>query len=403
MGGDQDKTWGALRIEKKNWALVSERHGFACIDGNKLIGGEPPERRPMPIAEWKNRHGVTKLYLSRVWPDGRRFRRVMPNRKTAHQLDAKITTAVALGDWRALRDELDGVRPSDPTLTEFSEIYLEEYCGPRNKRLDFKRHQLNFILPVLGSRRVKDITRADAYKLVEVRSRTVKAPTVNRAVAVLKNLLTFAVEKGTIETNPLLGFRRLPEPQKALRTLTLEEERSLVEHVAANDLTIGAFTAVLGETGLRLGEGLRLQWGDLDLGDGRLTVGESKSGKVRHVPLTPYAVEWLRNVERVVGMPWVWMRTRTEPWRDPRGPFHAGRKAAGLEWVGFHDLRRFRATQWVKMGVDIRTVQGLLGHASITTTQIYAHFAPDHAKAEVLRVAREEEKRDGEVSQEASV
>jgi site-specific recombinase XerD len=37
--------------------------------------------------------------------------------------------------------------------------------------------------------------------------------------------------------------------------------------------------------------------------------------------------------------------------------------------------------------VDIRTVQGLLGYASITTTQIYAHFAPDHAKAEVARVA----------------
>lgn len=67
-----------------------------------------------------------------------------------------------------------------------------------------------------------------------------------------------------------------------------------------------------------------------------------------------------------------------------------------MEWVGFHDLRHFRATQWVTNGIDLRTVQQLLGHASLTTTMRYAHFAPGHAEEEVLRVAkREAEKMDG--------
>ena len=61
-----------------------------------------------------------------------------------------------------------------------------------------------------------------------------------------------------------------------------------------------------------------------------------------------------------------------------------GREKAGLEWVSFHDLRHFRATQWVMRGVDLRTVQELLGHSNITTTMRYVHFAPSHAIRTVL-------------------
>jgi integrase len=158
--------------------------------------------------------------------------------------------------------------------------------------------------------------------------------------------------------------------------------------VAGVELVVGAFSAILGETGLRLSEGLRLKWYDLDVKERILTVSsESKSGKVRHVPLTDFALEWLQAIPRTVGVDWVFLRTRTQPWRDPRGAFTKGTKEAGLEWVGFHGLRHFRASQWVRCGVDLRTVQELLGHATVTTTQRYAHFAPSHARNEVERVS----------------
>ena len=54
--------------------------------------------------------------------------------------------------------------------------------------------------------------------------------------------------------------------------------------------------------------------------------------------------------------------------------------------VGFHDLRHFRASQWVMQGVDIRTVQERLGHQSITTTMRYAHYAPQHATQSIREV-----------------
>ena len=97
-------------------------------------------------------------------------------------------------------------------------------------------------------------------------------------------------------------------------------------------------------------------------------------------PFSDYAVELLRSLPRVIGCEYVFALALTKDrWRDPRGPFYAGRKAVDLEWVGFHDFRHFRASQWVMRGIDLRTVQELLGHRDITTTMRYAHFAPNHA------------------------
>ena len=74
-------------------------------------------------------------------------------------------------------------------------------------------------------------------------------------------MFTFAVERELIDVYPLSRFRLLPEERKALRVMTFEEERCLVEKVAATDLIVGAYVALLGETGLRKQEGLHLKWG----------------------------------------------------------------------------------------------------------------------------------------------
>ena len=255
-----------------------------------------------------------------------------------------------------------------------------KYCHVKNRRPDFKEQALVSILRIVGYLRIKDFTRAHGYQFLQKRSKEVSAATTNRGIAVIKNMLSYALDQGLIDIHPLLRFSLLPEPKKALRVMTLEEERSLVESVAREDLTIGAYVALLGETALRKSEGLRLQWPHINLRDRLLTVEwPTKSGKIRHVPLTQYALGWLAQLDRVVGVPHVFLKPDRTPWRNPKETFAKGRKSVGLEWVGFHDLRHFRATQWVRHGVDLRTVQELLGHADIQTTMRYAHFAQSHA------------------------
>lgn len=182
------------------------------------------------------------------------------------------------------------------------------------------------------------------------------------------------------------------ERPRSLRTLTVEEFRCLVQAVAEADLTIGVYVALLGETALRKSEGLALQWGDIDTRRRKLTVRDSKSGRPRYVPLSQFALDWLGQLPRFIGSSSVFSRQETgKAWNDPRGPFEKGRKAAKLEWVrGFHDLRHFRATQWLKNGVDVRIVQELLGHSHITTTMRYVHYLQAHAE-EAVRAAEQRE------------
>ncbi len=159
------------------------------------------------------------------------------------------------------------------------------------------------------------------------------------------------------------------------------------------NLIIGCYVGLLGETGLRKSEELKLKWDYVDNARRTLTVEASKNGKTRYVPLSDYALELLGKLPQIekCSFVFVWLDTK-RPVRDPRHSFFEGRRKAGLNWVGFHDLRHFRATQWIMRGVDIRSVQGLLGHRNIKTTERYVKFVPSHASQRVIEAQRLEDK-----------
>src|SRR5204862_3803688 len=102
----------------------------------------------------------------------------------------------------------------------------------------------------------------NVHHFIAERSKELGPATVNRGVAVLKNMLTFALERELIETHPLLRFRMLKEDKPALRVMTLQEERQLIESI--DEPAIAAYAAVVGETGLRKQEGLLLKWDQIN-------------------------------------------------------------------------------------------------------------------------------------------
>ena len=125
---------------------------------------------------------------------------------------------------------------------------------------------------------------------------------------------------------------------------------------------------------MRRGELLNLQWEQVDLQSCTITIKQSKSGKVRHVPInkkTQEAVECIP--EPHTGYVFVY---RGLPIKAVKTTFAGAVRRAGIPHCTLHSTRHTFATRLVLAGVDLASVMQLLGHANISTTMKYAHPAP---------------------------
>ncbi len=132
---------------------------------------------------------------------------------------------------------------------------------------------------------------------------------MNRAIAAISNLFSYALECGEIDTHPLVRFPKLKEPKKVFRPLTVQQFRDLVE--AADNPYLQAMIAVIGETGIRKGEALSLNWKRVDLGRGLLWVELTKNDETRENPLSQYATGYLAGLVRYLNTPYVFVNSRT--------------------------------------------------------------------------------------------
>jgi site-specific recombinase XerD len=172
-------------------------------------------------------------------------------------------------------------------------------------------------------------------------------------------------------------------PQRVPVTLTAEEVSRLL--AAVPNLRDRTAMEIAYATGLRLGEVLHLKLSDIDSGCMLLRVDQGKGKKDRNVMLGPALLESLRAYWRVY-KPRVLLFPGDDPKRSlnatviQRAFVQAKREARIVKRVSFHSLRHSFATQLLESGVNVRTIQALLGHRSLATTQRYIHVAGDYRK-----------------------
>ena len=279
------------------------------------------------------------------------------------------------------RYELSRMRERAPTLKEFSVEYLE--WAKENKaswQTDDQRLRCG-LLPILGNESLDDITPRILEHYKSERRKSVSPRTVNMEIGLLRHLYNLARKWDVADENPVSSVRFFPAGEREYRVLSREEEKLLLE--VAPDHLRGIILVAL-NTGLAKSELLRLQRKHVNLKEGYIRIQRKKVRHIVRIPLNETASEAIRRGLSTGG-------EHVFTWEGgPIGSFktawYQSLRRAGIEGLRFHDLRHTFADRLVHAGVDIRTVQELMGHKTLAMTMRYTHPAPEHKRAAVEKL-----------------
>ena len=221
-----------------------------------------------------------------------------------------------------------------------------------------------------------------------------RATTQARIASSLKRFYRFLIRSNRIAADPTLKLEPPKRPPRFPKTLTEADVEALLaapEVAAPLGLRDRAMLEVLYATGLRVSELVMLKSGEVSLDMGVVRVF-GKGSKERLVPLAEEAVAWLTRYQREARPALLAGRAADAVFVTSRGggmtrqafwhliKRHGARAIPGKP-LSPHTLRHAFATHLLNHGADLRVVQLLLGHADISTTQIYTHVARERLKA----------------------
>ncbi len=222
-----------------------------------------------------------------------------------------------------------------------------------------------------------------------------RASSAGRAVVAVRGLHRFALREGLVDADAARDVRPPPPPRRLPKAIPVEDVGALVE-AAGFDQTPRArrdraLLELLYGTGARISEAVGLDLDDLDADEGTVVL-HGKGGKDRMVPVGTFARRAV-DAYLVRGRPSLAASGRGSPaiFLNARGGrlsrqsawavLRAAADRAGLRVdISPHTLRHSFATHLLDGGADVRVVQELLGHASVTTTQIYTLVTVDHLR-----------------------
>lgn len=219
--------------------------------------------------------------------------------------------------------------------------------------------------------------------LRQLKERQLAATTLARRLAAIKTFYHFLLRERHIQNDPTLELER-PKTGRYLPKVLSQTEVNQLINVAANPRD-RAILELLYAGGLRVSELVGLNVEDINLKSGIVRC-LGKGSKERLVPIHPIAIQALRNYlekrehpdEKPLFLNYAGVRiTRQGVWKIVKETS----QAAGItKDITPHTLRHSFATHLLENGADLRSVQEMLGHADISTTQLYTHVSKRHLR-----------------------
>ena len=309
------------------------------------------------------------------------------------------------------RRGLSLMTPSKAIVADYFNYYLKNGTQHLQEGTLEEYHYIfkNHILPLFGNRKMRDIAFNDGILFQQTLTKKgLKNSTNNRILKFFKQVFNFAKSgKGThkiIHQNPLEGIRSLPVVKKELNYWTSGEINEFLEK-AKGEYYYDFYTIAI-NTGMRIGEIAALQMKKIDFANGIIIIsnaiknpkgggtklGTTKGKITRYFHMNQRVQEILKRLIRdKSGEEYVFTNRRGNP-ISPGGfttqKFIPLQVRLGIKKpLRFHDLRHTYASNFVMSGGQLYSLQKILGHKKIETTQIYAHLHPSYMKNEANLVS----------------
>jgi len=240
-----------------------------------------------------------------------------------------------------------------------------------------------------GVQLINEITPPLIEKFKAERSKVNSVVTVNRYIQLAKALVQKTVEWGYLQRHPLKTVKELKKPQRKVEYFTQDQVKAILRH---GDSPFREMILFFLYTGMRRSELIYLEWSDIDLKNEIINV-QSKDGfhpksyKPRSIEINPELRKVLDSLPSNGNL--VFGNGRGEPLFNPKTigrRFKMVLEKAGIDFGSLHTLRHTFASHLVMEGVDLKTVQEFLGHASLIEVQKYAHLSPEHRRKAIARL-----------------
>lgn len=307
-------------------------------------------------------------------------------REQVREVQARVESGI---DPTAEKQMQKTERVTAPTVAEFADIYIERWSKPKKKSAKEDRRILDvYIVPVIGKRKIKDLTRAEVIHLLDDVAE--RGPIMaNRTLAVIRKMLNFAVNRAVIELSPCQNISPPGKEQKKQRALSDDEIQAVWSIMTEKvpDQTCRAIKTILA-TAQRPGEVASMEWAEIDGRWWTIPVHKTKNGKEHRVYLSDLALSLIgeKNVSRFV-FP---SKPRRKQEKDQPLSHNAFTQAIrrhnsfGVAPFTGHDLRRTAGTHISSLGYDRTILQKILNHTDGSVTAVYDRYSYDKEKTTAL-------------------
>ncbi|GIP33057.1 tyrosine recombinase XerC [Paenibacillus sp. J2TS4] len=230
--------------------------------------------------------------------------------------------------------------------------------------------------------------------LAKLNEREYAKRSVSRKLSALRTFYTYLLREGLVETSPFSYIRTPKQDKKLPQFLYVEQMEALLhtpDPATPTGLRDRAIMELLYASGIRVSELVRLDLASIDLNNG-IALVFGKGSKERYVPIGEPAVHAIRvyieqarsilvkeDEETALFVNYTGGRLTDRSIRRMLDKYIT--QVAGVQHVSPHTFRHSFATHMLEAGADLRTVQELLGHVNLSTTQIYTHVTKDHLQS----------------------